>query len=108
MKSRRIVIRPRADRDVDEHTSAIAERSVASALRFYEATEMAFVRLASMPQLGVSRTYRGVQLVGLRMWPIPGFRKYLIFYRPRRSGIEIVRVFHGAMDLPKALWFETW
>ncbi len=37
------------------------------------------------------------------MWPIPGFKKYLIFYRPIRNGIEVGRVLHGAMDLPREL-----
>ena len=107
MKGRRIVIRPRAERDVDEHAGAIAEASVGSALRFYGATEIAFMRLASLPRLGTSRTYRRVKLVGLRMWPIPGFKKYLIFYRPGRNGIEVVRVLHGAMDLPRELRSEA-
>ncbi len=28
------------------------------------------------------------------------FRKYLVFYIPRSDGIEVVRVLHGARDLP--------
>lgn len=40
---------------------------------------------------------------GLRRWPIPGFRNYLIFYRPMENGVEIVRVLHGARDIAAAL-----
>jgi toxin ParE1/3/4 len=48
-----------------------------------------------------------MKLIGLRMWPIPGFKRYLNFYRPRRNGIEVVRVLHGAMDLPGELRIEA-
>ena len=30
--------------------------------------------------------------------PVPGFRSHLIFYRPLSSGVEIVRILHGARD----------
>jgi len=34
------------------------------------------------------------------VWPIKGFKNYLIFYRPIEQGVEIVRVLHGARDMP--------
>jgi toxin ParE1/3/4 len=33
----------------------------------------------------------------LRSFPV---KNYVIFYRPLEDGIEIVRVLHGAQDLP--------
>jgi toxin ParE1/3/4 len=33
------------------------------------------------------------------MFPMRGFSKHLIFYRPLSNGAEIVRVIHGARDL---------
>ncbi|MGH9438287.1 MAG: type II toxin-antitoxin system RelE/ParE family toxin, partial [Terriglobia bacterium] len=38
-------------------------------------------------------------------FPVKDFPKYLIFYRPIRDGIEVVRVIHGARDIPAL--FET-
>lgn len=37
-------------------------------------------------------------LSGMRVWPVKGFRKILVFYRPIAVGVEIVRVVHGARD----------
>ena len=30
----------------------------------------------------------------------PDFEKFLIFYRPRPDGIEVVRVLYGMRDIP--------
>jgi toxin ParE1/3/4 len=37
---------------------------------------------------------------GLRSVP---YSRYVIFYRPIKDGVEIVRVLHGARDLGRAL-----
>ncbi|HKA56912.1 MAG TPA: type II toxin-antitoxin system RelE/ParE family toxin [Candidatus Binatia bacterium] len=79
-KSRRIIIRPRADRDVTELARYIAEDNAEAALRFYEAAEESFNQLTRMPHLGPAREYRNPRLRGLRTWPVTGFRNYLIFY----------------------------
>jgi plasmid stabilization system protein ParE len=33
------------------------------------------------------------------MWPIPRFRKYLIFYLSTDETVEVVRVLHGSQNL---------
>jgi toxin ParE1/3/4 len=33
------------------------------------------------------------------LWRANGFDSHLIFYRARESGIEIIRVLHGARDI---------
>jgi plasmid stabilization system protein ParE len=35
------------------------------------------------------------------MFPLKHFAEFVIFYRPLGKGIEIVRVVHGARDLPR-------
>jgi toxin ParE1/3/4 len=42
-------------------------------------------------------------LAGLRAWPIPRFQNCVIYYRPIRDGIEVVRVLHGAQDVERIL-----
>jgi toxin ParE1/3/4 len=37
--------------------------------------------------------------MGIRLWRIRGFERYLIFYRPIPDGIEVIRVLHGARDI---------
>jgi toxin ParE1/3/4 len=49
---------------------------------------------AAMPRLGRKREELSPRL---RSFPVG---RYVIFYRPMENGIEIVRVLHGARDLP--------
>lgn len=53
--------------------------------------------------MGEAFQNRNPRLWGLRRVPITGFGNYLIFYRPIEGGIEVVRVIHGARDLPSVL-----
>jgi toxin ParE1/3/4 len=39
----------------------------------------------------------------VRRWPVSGFERWLIFYLPRRDGVDIVRVLHGARDIERAI-----
>jgi toxin ParE1/3/4 len=36
----------------------------------------------------------------MRVWRVEGFERYLIFYRPVATGVEVVRVLHAASDIP--------
>lgn len=74
--------------------------------RLLTAAENAFARLAEMPGLGVAYSSVFGSQAGLRRWPVPGFRNHLIFYRPTATGVEIVRVLHGARDIDAALMDE--
>jgi toxin ParE1/3/4 len=73
--SQRIIIRPRADRDLDEHAEFIARDNLEAARRFYDAAAEAFDRLAVLPEMGSPRTFRNPALAGLRMWRIPSFER---------------------------------
>jgi toxin ParE1/3/4 len=97
----RIKIRPTADEDMDREASNIATYAgVEAGLRFYDACEHSFSLLASQPKLGVSRNFGIPVLAEMRMWKPKGFDDYLIFYRPIRGGIEVLKVINGSRDLP--------
>jgi len=49
--------------------------------------------------MGAGREFRNPKLVGMRMWPITRFPKYLICYPPTKRGIRVIRVIHGARDI---------
>lgn len=49
------------------------EAGIEVALRFLDAAKVAFARLASLPDVGVGRSFGRPELVGLRMWVIPDF-----------------------------------
>jgi toxin ParE1/3/4 len=99
MSAGRITRRPRAAEDLFEQASYIADGSPAAADHFLAEAEAAFRQLATMPELGSPRDFADPALTGLRMWPVPNFRKHLIFYLPQPGGIEVVRVLHTARDV---------
>ena len=80
--SRRIILHAAAFRDLDETSAYIGENSPRASVRFLEAAQRAFRRLADMPGLGAPRDYDNPALAGLRMMPIPGFQKYGVLNLP--------------------------
>ncbi len=70
-----------------------------AAERFLLSAEETFRLLVSQPQMGRKLESRNSMLAGIRIFPVKNFKKYLIFYKPLRDGIEVVRVLHGARDL---------
>jgi toxin ParE1/3/4 len=61
------------------------------------------VVLQENPAIGSPRRFRHKKLQGIRMWPIKEFPHVLLFYLTKRDEIEIVRILHGARDLPRLL-----
>jgi toxin ParE1/3/4 len=72
----------------------IAQDDPEAADKFIRAIVSRFPKFAAMPELGRQREELSPRL---RSFPVG---RYVIFYRPMKNGIEIVRVLHGARDLP--------
>ncbi len=68
--------------------------------RFLTATTQTYRQLANMPGMGSPRDY-GPDFPGLRMWHVPKFPKYLIFYQVTETEVIIRRVLHGAQDIER-------
>jgi plasmid stabilization system protein ParE len=98
---RRLVRKRAAERDLLDQVEHIAAEQPAAARRYLLAVERAFDRVLEMPEMGVVRPFRSKQLQGLRMWPVPGFSNFLIFYRATQRTVQIVRILHGARDIPR-------
>jgi toxin ParE1/3/4 len=98
-----VVKRPAAEADITELATHIAMDSMATAERFLECAEAAFTQLAETPYIGRPWVHVLARLKGLRVSSIPGFRNHLVFYRPSKHTIDVVRVLHGARDLDSAL-----
>ncbi len=101
--SRRIITRPRAIADLIEHYAYIARDKVEPADRFLRQAEKTFELIARFPGIGRAWESRRPRLAGVRVYPIPRFRNYLVFYRPTKEGVEVLTVLHGARDLDAAL-----
>ena len=97
--STRVLIRPRAQADLDDTAEYLGQDNPAVASRFLAATEEAFQQLLATPGLGRVREYLNPKLTGLCSWRIRGFEKWLAFYRSTDDGIDVVRILHGARDL---------
>src|SRR5688572_13683408 len=98
--SARVVVRDEARSDVFQIAAHIADRDLAAGLRFLDAAEQTFGRLAEWPRSGTRRRSNNSALKHMRSLPLPGrFKNYVAFYLPLADGVEIVRVLHGARDV---------
>lgn len=79
----------------------LAEVNFEVADRFCDAVEDALNLLARQPETG---RLAGFPLApDVRRWGVSGFRNYVLFYRVGIDGILIVRLLHGARELPPLL-----
>jgi len=100
---RRIVIERAAEEDLLEITTFIREDRPSAALRFVAATKEAFSQLSDYPHMG-SHMGSGYlsdhpKLQNVRLRPIKGFDRYLIFYRADSKTVFIERVLYSGRDL---------
>jgi toxin ParE1/3/4 len=95
----RFVLSEIAEEDVDSIHELISAEDPDAADRVLDAILESFYLLAKNPQIGPLRRFKADK--ELRSWVVPKFSNYLVFYRELtdRTGVEIVRVLHGARDL---------
>jgi len=85
---------PEAVRDLEEIADFFLGDSASIARRLFDRIEAKCQTLAEMPGIGRSRNELAPGLFSSLVG------KYVIFYRPDEEGVEIVRILHGARDLP--------
>jgi toxin ParE1/3/4 len=96
---RRVVFRPLADEDLDIQFEYLAiEAGLETAQRFLEAVRRTCTVLLENPHMGSPRSFADQRLRGLRVWPVQGFRRQLVFYIASARGIEVIRLLHGSRD----------
>ena len=86
-------------RDLEELIDFLRGRNPEVAQRFAAATDTTFRFLAENRQVGQLCDFANHQLAGMRVCRIESFRNYVVYFRPTRDGVEIIRVLHGARDL---------
>ena len=97
---RRIILRPRVAEDLEKQVEYLDNQASPEVSdRYLASVYSAFDQLAQMPGMGASREQLNARLTGLRMWPVPDFPKYLIFYRATDEAVEVIRILHGAQDI---------
>jgi plasmid stabilization system protein ParE len=96
----RYTVRPAARADLKRHWHVIAKDNPPAADRFVAAAEVEFAKIAADPLLlGHQLGWR--KDAHVRSRSIPGFWRYLIFYRIHPRHVEFKRVLHGARHLPR-------
>jgi toxin ParE1/3/4 len=101
---KKIGFRPRAWEDIQESAEYLAsEASAETAERFLDAVIGLAQQLAGLPQMGVPCRFRNPLLQDVRRFPVVGFEKWMVFYHVSGGDIEVIRVLHGARDIPSIL-----
>lgn len=109
------MIREAARSDLRDTLLYIGTRDPSRALQFAQAFGRTVENLVAMPNLGSPREMEDGRLRGLRVWPVAGFKAYLLFYKPllapseqgSNNGIEVVRVLHHSRDYESHLSDDT-
>ncbi len=92
---------PQATDDLLDIWTFIARDSPEAADRVETAIFRACDLLAHSPLIG--RMRKDVTQLPLRFWVVHPYSNYLIVYDPERTPLQVIRILHGARDLPSAL-----
>lgn len=93
----RLNVSPTARRDLHAVFDHIATDNPRAAATFVDRVEEACRRIADFPEMG---TLREDLAPSLRAFAVGN---YVVLYRPADQGIDVLRVVHGARDLPSVL-----
>lgn len=103
MTKARFVLRAAAQRDLNAYADYFeAQAGKDLAFRFVDSARASFAALGDAPNSGSPVRSRSANLDELRKWRVVGFPNYLIFYRPEKDRVRILRVLHGAQD-----WWQS-
>jgi len=92
---------PQAVSDLFDIWNFIAHDKPDAADRVEEAIFRACDHLADSPRAGQKRN--DLTRLPLRFWVVQPYANYLIVYDPEKKPLQIVRILHGARDLPSVL-----
>ena len=76
----------------------LAEANILAADRFCDTVEAALEVLALNPEIGPKAGFP--KAPDVRFWPLRRFPNYLIFYRFAGNSVVVLRLLHGARELP--------
>jgi toxin ParE1/3/4 len=103
----RYVIRPKADRDLEDQAYYYATVATPElGHRFLLAAHETFSLLATQPNMGWQARLKVAALERMRVFRVKGFERILILYIPLLDGAEILRVVHGSRNLESFLQRE--
>src|SRR5688500_7745484 len=86
--------------DLQETGCYLRRRNPELGLRFANNVRETCEYLSENPFIGRPRPDLGV---GMRSWPVKEFRRYLIFYVPSDTHLQVMRVLHGSRNVSSEL-----
>lgn len=92
---------PEAVSDLFEIWNFISQDNPEAADRVEQAVFRACDLLADSPLAGHVR--KDLTTAPVRFWVVHPYSKYLIVYDPGKKPLQIIRILHGARDLPSVL-----
>lgn len=100
---KRIRVAPKARNDIKACAAWIRKDNPTAAQRFVDAVSRTCDEIAQMPGIGSLR-YADIPLIhGVRMIAVREFENYLLFYLEHEASVDVIRLLHGARDIPEAL-----
>ncbi len=100
MKTKSVVARESAQRDIDEAITHYLEQAApAAALGFIDALQHAYRHIGRHPATGSPRYGLELSLPGLRHWRLTHY-PYLVFYVECDDRVDVWRVLHEQRDIP--------
>jgi len=88
-----------AENDLNLIWDFIAQDNVDAANRVLDKMQDAMELLAEMPEMAQKRPGLSKVYPNLRVWPLPDYPNYLVFYLPVEAGILVIRILHGARNI---------
>jgi len=95
-----VVFNPLAVDDLEDITGYIAQDNPVAAEAVRQSILDTAERLALHPSLGIRPRFSSARYAGIRFLPAHPYPMYLLFYRELNSEIEVLRILHGARNLP--------
>jgi len=84
--------------DLDAICDHFREINPSAGVRLLDAIEKQFERLVMFPLMGEHRPELGDEI---RCFPV---KRYVIFYRPLGTGIQVLRVLFGSRDIQRSMF----
>lgn len=95
-----VVFNPVAVDDLEEIVSYIRQDNAMAAEAVRDDILETAESLGHQPDLGVRPRFSAARFIGIRFLPSKQYPNCLLFYRELSDEVEILRVLHGARNLP--------
>ncbi|WP_395742778.1 type II toxin-antitoxin system RelE/ParE family toxin [Prosthecobacter sp.] len=95
-----VTFNPVAIADLDEVTNHISQHNPDAAANVRTAILETAQYLEAHAGIGIRPRFSAPRFAGIRFIPANDYPNYLLFYREGMDDVEILRVLHGAQNLP--------